>query len=47
MDRAASGGMFRGVFEIIVTLGNLSANEWVCVPVFLVVCHEVCNTGVC
>ena len=35
------------VCELIVILGSLSANEWGCVPVLLVVCHGVCSPGAC
>ena len=47
MGRAASGGVFCGLFELSMTLGSLSANGWGCVPVLLVVCCEVSSTGVC
>ena len=30
-------GVFWGVCELIMILGSLSANEWGCVPVLLVV----------
>ena len=43
--RDASGGVFWGVCELSKTLGSLSADEWVFVPVFLVVWHEVSSTG--
>ena len=33
----ASGGVFWGVCELIMILGNLSAKEWGCVPILLVV----------
>ena len=36
---AASGGVFWGVCGLIMILGSLSANGWVCVPVLLVVWH--------
>ena len=38
MSRAMSGGVFWGVCEVSTTLGSLSADRWVCVPVLLVVC---------
>ena len=36
-----------GVCELIVILGSLSANGWVCVPVLLVVSHKVSSTVAC
>ena len=47
VDRAASGGVFWGVCELIMILGRLSANAWVCVPVLLVVWHRVSSSGAC
>ena len=47
VDRAASSGVFWGVCELSIILGNLSANRWCCVPVLLVVWHGACSTGVC
>ena len=45
--RAASGGVFWGVCELNTTLGSLSADGRGCVPVLLVVWHEVSSTGAC
>ena len=45
--RAASGDVFWAVCELSTTLGSLSADWWVCVPVLVVVCREVSNTGAC
>ena len=42
-----SGGVFWSVCELSMTLGSLSANGWVCVPVLLVVCHGASSTGAC
>ena len=42
-----SGGMFWGVCDLIMILGNLSANGCGCVPVLLVVGHGVSSTGAC
>ena len=47
VGRAASGGVFCGVCELIMILGSLSANVWGCVPVLLVVWHGAFNTGPC
>ena len=47
VGRAASGGVFCGVCELIMILGSLSANVWGCVPVLLVVWHGAFNTGAC
>ena len=47
MGRAVSGGVFWGIFELIMTLGSLSADGWSCVSVLLVVWHEVSSTGAC
>ena len=47
VGRTASGGMFWGVTEFIMILGNLSASGWGCVLVLLVVCHVVSGTGAC
>ena len=41
---STSGGVFWGVFGLIMILGSLSANGWVCVPVLLVVWHRVSST---
>ena len=42
-----SGGVFWGVCDLIMILGSLSASEWVCVPVLLVVWHRVSSTVAC
>ena len=41
------GGVFRGVCDLTVILGSLSANGWGCVPVLLVVWHRVSSTVDC
>ena len=45
--RTMSGGVFWSVYDRIMILGSLSANEWVCVPVLLVVWHRVSGTVAC
>ena len=47
VGRAVYGGVFWGVSDLIMILGSLSANEWGCVPVLLVVWHGVSSTGAC
>ena len=47
MGWTMSGGVFWGVCELSIILGSLSANEWVCVPVLLVVWHGVSSSGAC
>ena len=47
VSRAASGGVFWGVSDLIMILGSLSANGWGCVPVLLFVWHGVSSTGGC
>ena len=47
VGRTMSGGVFRGVCELIVILGSLSANGWGCVSVLLVVWHGVSITVAC
>ena len=47
VGRTISGGLFWGVCELIMILGNLSANGWGCVPVLLVVWHGASSTGAC
>ena len=44
VGRTASGGVFWGVCDLILSLGSLSANGWGCVPVLLVVWHRVSST---
>ena len=45
--RTTSGGVLCGVCDLIMILGNLSANGWGCVPVLLVVWHGASITGAC
>ena len=47
VGRIASGGVFFGVCDLIMILGSLSDNGWVCGPVLLVVWHRVSSTGAC
>ena len=47
MFRAKSGGMLWDVCGLSMTLGSLSADEWIFVPVLLVVWHGAFNTGAC
>ena len=47
MGRSMSGGVFWGVCGLIMILGSLCANGWVCVPVLLVVWHRVSCTVAC
>ena len=47
VGRSMSGGVFWGVCDLIMILGNLSTNGWGCVPVFLVVWHRVSSTVAC
>ena len=44
VGRAACGGVFWGVCDLIMILGSLSANGCGCVPVLLVVWHRVSST---
>ena len=44
VGRIASDGVFWGVYALIIILGSLSANGWLCVPVFLVVWHRMSST---
>ena len=44
VGRAASSGVFWGVCDLIIILGSLSANGWVCVSVLLVVWQRVSST---
>ena len=44
VGRTASGGVFWGVWELIMTLGFFSANGWGCVPVLVVAWHRVSIT---
>ena len=45
VGRSVSGGVFWAVCELSMILGSLSANRWGCVPVLLVVWHEVSSSG--
>ena len=47
VGRTTSGGVYWDVSELIMILGSLSANGWVCVPVLLVVWHRVSSPGAC
>ena len=47
VSRTTSGGVFWGVCDLIMILGNLSANGWSCVPVLLVVWHKVSSNVAC
>ena len=47
VGRTAPGGVFLDVWELTMILGCLSANEWGCIPVLLVVCHGVSSTVAC
>ena len=47
VGRAASSGVFWGVYDLIMILGSLSANGWGCVPVLLVDWHRVSSTVAC
>ena len=42
---AASGGVICGVCEVSMTFGCLFANDWSCIPVLLIVWHEVSVIG--
>ena len=46
MSRVASGGVFYGgISELSMTLGNLSADGWGCVPILLAVWLEALGPG--
>ena len=47
VGRTTSNGVFWGVCDHVMILGNLSANGWGCVPVLLVVWHRVSSTVAC
>ena len=47
VGRAAVGGVFWGVCELIMILCSLSDNGWGCVPVLLVVWHGPSSAGAC
>ena len=47
VGRTASSGVFWGVCDLIMILGSLSANGWVCIPVLLVVWQWVSSTVAC
>ena len=44
VGRTMSGGVFRGVCDLIMILDSLSDDRWGCVPVLLVVWHRVSST---
>ena len=44
---STSGGVFWGVCGLFMILGNLSANGWGCVHVWLVVWHRMSSTVAC
>ena len=41
------GGVFWGVFGLIMILSSISANGPGCIPVLLVVCHRVSSIVAC
>ena len=43
----AYGGVFWGACELSMTLGSLSANGWLCVPLLLVIWHRLSSTAAC
>ena len=47
VGRYTSGGMFWGVWGLIMILGSLCVNGWHCVPLFLVVWNTVSSTVAC
>ena len=47
VGRSTSGGVFWGVFGLIMILGRLCASGWGCVPVLLVFWHRVSSTVAC
>ena len=47
VGRSTSGGVFWGVCGLIMILGHLSFNGFVCVPILLVVWHMVSSTVSC
>ena len=47
VGRTTASRVFWGVCELIMILGSLSTNGWVCVPALLVVWHAVSGTGAC
>ena len=47
VGRDTCSGVFCGVCELIMVLGSLCASGWGCVPVLLVVWHDVSSTVVC
>ena len=47
VGRTMPRGVFWGSCNLIMILGSLSANGWVCVPVLLVVWHRVSSTVAC
>ena len=47
VGRAVTGGVFWGVCELSMILGNLSANAWGCVRILLVVWHGASTIEAC
>ena len=41
VGRAMSEGVFGGIYELSTTLSSLFADGWCCIPVNLIVWHEV------
>ena len=47
VGRTTSSCVFWGVCDLIMILGSLSADGWLCVPVLLAVWHRVSSTVIC
>ena len=47
VGRTMSVGVFGGVCDLIMVLGSLYADGWVCAPVLLVFWHRVSSTVAC
>ena len=47
VGRTTCGGVFWGVYDLIMILHSLSANRWGCVPVLLFGCHRVSSSVAC
>ena len=47
VGRTTSGGVFWCICDLIMILGSLSTNGWVCVLVLQVVWHSVSSTVAC
>ena len=45
--RTTSGSVFWVVCELFIILGRLSANLWGCIPILIVVWHEMFSPGTC